>query len=78
MTKAFQKFKKFITKLNWLQRLWLLAPICVWFSYRPVISLSADDTMNYELSIALIYVVVLAIVSLPVTWRDRKRLIKAF
>ena len=76
MTKAFQKFKKFITKLNWLQRLWLLAPICVWFSYRPVISLGADDTMNYELSIALIYVVVLAIVSLPVIWRDRKRLIK--
>ena len=76
MTKTFQKFKKFITKLNWLQRLWLLAPICVWFSYRPVISLGADDTMNYELSIALIYVVVLAIVSLPVIWRDRKRLIK--
>ena len=32
--------------------------------------------MNYELSIALIYVVVLAIVSLPVIWRDRERLIK--
>lgn len=76
MTKAFQKFRKFIVKLNWLQRLWLLAPICVWFSYRPVISLGADDTMNYELSIALIYVVVLAIVGLPVIWRDRKRLIK--
>ena len=76
MTKTFRKFRKFITKLNWLQRLWLLAPICVWLSYRPVISLGADGTMNYELSIALIYVVVLAIVSLPVIWRDRERLIK--
>ena len=76
MTKTFRKFRKFITKLNWLQRLWLLAPICVWLSYHPVISLGADGTMNYELSIALIYVVVLAIVSLPVIWRDRERLIK--
>ena len=75
MTKTFRKFRKFITKLNWLQRLWLLAPICVWLSYRPVISLGADGTMNYELSIALIYVVVLAMVGLPTTWRHRRKLV---
>lgn len=76
MTKAFQKFRKFIVKLNWLQRLWLLAPICVWFSYRPIISLGADGTMNYELSVTLIYVVVLAMASLPTIWRNRRKLIK--
>lgn len=76
MIKAFQKFRKFIVKLNWLQRLWLLAPICVWFSYRPVISLGADSTMNYELSVALIYVVVLTMAGLPTIWRNRKKLIK--
>ena len=45
-----------------------MAPIMIWFSYLPRISLAEDGTMNYELSLTLIYVVILAIVGLPRVW----------
>ena len=54
--------------LSLLERLWLMAPIMIWFSYLPRISLAEDGTMNYELSLTLIYVVILAIVGLPRVW----------
>ncbi len=55
-------------RLSLLERLWLMAPIMIWFSYLPRISLAEDGTMNYELSLTLIYVVILAIVGLPRVW----------
>ena len=73
MTKLWQRLRHYLAGLSWLQRLWLLAPVAIWFSYSPVISLGGDATMNYELSITLIYAVVLAIVGLPTIlrrWRD--------
>ena len=75
MTKGLSRFKDFIANLSWLQRLWLFAPICIWFSYRPIISLGTDVTMNYELSVALIYIVGLAMVGLPTIWRHRRKLV---
>jgi len=51
-----------------------MAPIMIWFSYLPRISLAEDGTMNYELSLTLIYVVILAIVGLPRVWRRRPEL----
>ena len=74
------KLKLILTKLKtfWrlslLERLWLMAPIMIWFSYLPRISLAEDGTMNYELSLALIYVVILAIVGLPRVWCHRSEL----
>lgn len=67
------KLKAF-RRLSLLERLWLMAPIMIWFSYLPQISLAEDGTMNYELSLALIYVVILAIVGLPRVWRRRSEL----
>ena len=61
------KLKAF-RRLSLLERLWLMAPIMIWFSYLPRISLAEDGTMNYELSLTLIYVVILAIVGLPRVW----------
>lgn len=61
-------------RLSLLERLWLMAPIMIWFSYLPRISLAEDGTMNYELSLALIYVVILAIVGLPRVWCHRSEL----
>ena len=55
-------------RLSLLERLWLMVPIMIWFSYLPRISLAEDGTMNYELSLTLIYVVILAIVGLPRVW----------
>ena len=67
------KLKAF-RRLSLLERLWLMAPIMIWFSYLPQISLAEDGTMNYELSLTLIYVVILAIVGLPRVWRYRSEL----
>ena len=65
---------KAFRRLSLLERLWLMAPIMIWFSYLPQISLAEDGTMNYELSLMLIYVVILAIVGLPRIWRHRSEL----
>ena len=67
------KLKAF-RRLSLLERLWLMAPIMIWFSYLPRISLAEDGTMNYELSLTLIYVVILAIVGLPRIWYHRSEL----
>lgn len=65
---------KVFRRLSLLERLWLMAPIMIWFSYLPRISLAEDGTMNYELSLTLIYVVILAIVGLPRVWHHRSEL----
>ncbi|MBB1556421.1 O-antigen ligase family protein [Candidatus Saccharibacteria bacterium] len=65
---------KAFRRLSLLERLWLMAPIMIWFSYLPQISLAEDGTMNYELSLTLIYVVTLAIVGLPRVWHHRSEL----
>lgn len=67
------KLKAF-RRLSLLERLWLMAPIMIWFSYLPRISLAEDGTMNYELSLTLIYVAILAIVGLPRVWHRRSEL----
>ncbi|MDO4271461.1 MAG: O-antigen ligase family protein [Candidatus Saccharibacteria bacterium] len=70
------KIKTYLRQLTWLERIWLLAPIFIWFSYQPQISLGGDNTMNYELSLTLIYAVVLALVGLPTIWRARHELMR--
>ena len=65
---------KAFRRLSLLERLWLMVPIMIWFSYLPRISLAEDGTMNYELSLTLIYVVILAIVGLPRVWHHRSEL----
>lgn len=72
-----KKLSSFWRGLTWLQRLWLLAPVAMWFSYWPNISFGSDSTMNYELSIVLIYAVILALVGLPDIWQHRRILIKS-
>ncbi len=67
------KLKAF-RRLSLLEQLWFMAPIMIWFSYLPQISLAEDGTMNYELSLTLIYVVILAIVGLPRVWHHRSEL----
>lgn len=63
-----------IRKLSWLERLWLLAPVVMWFSYRPLVQLAQDQTAYYELSIVLVYLCILAIAGLPHIWRARRYL----
>ena len=75
MIDRFKVFSTWLAQLSWLERLWLLAPIAVWFSYSPRISFGGDSTMNYELSVVLIYITILAIVGVPTIWRHRRQVI---
>lgn len=63
-----------LAKLSGLEKLWLLAPIVIWFSYWPTVRLGQDSTSNYELSVTLIYLAILAVVGMPNIWRARKSL----
>ena len=65
-----------LKKLSLLEKTWLLAPLVVWFSYRPMLSLGQDSTSYYELSLPLVYLLVLGLVGLPSVWRNRAELAK--
>lgn len=60
-----------VKSLRIFERVLLLAPILLWFAYWPVIRLGGNSTMNFELSLALIYCVVLALAGLSLIWRSR-------
>lgn len=63
-------------RLMLLEKVWLFAPVAIWFSYRPLIGLGQDTTSYYELSITVIYLALLAVVSLPYAWKARHELVK--
>lgn len=66
----------FVKKLSWLERTWLLAPIALWFSYQPFVRFGQDATSYYEISIAVVYVLVLALVGLPTVWHAKAALVQ--
>ncbi|NCU29267.1 hypothetical protein EOM60_01505 [Candidatus Saccharibacteria bacterium] len=63
-------------KLSLVETMWLGLPVVVWFSYWPNIHFGRSDTMNFEISVVLIYCLVLALVGLPSVWRNRRELVK--
>lgn len=76
LSRSFTKLKQDFLSLSLIGKLWLLAPLIMWFGYQPRIPLGGDATMNYELSLPLIYLVILALAGLPTIWRHRRELIK--
>jgi len=65
-----------IWSLSWLERLWLCAPVAIWFSFQPFLRFGQDSTSYYELSVVMAYVVVLALVGLPNVWGARKAILR--
>ncbi len=59
-----------------LEKIWALAPVAIWFSYYPLLRLGKDASMNFELSITLTYLLILALVGTPAIWTARKHLWK--
>jgi len=53
--------------------LWLAAPVVIWFSYYPNIHLGQDETMNFEISLPLILLALLALVSAPYVVRNWRK-----
>lgn len=61
--------------MKWFEWLWLGLPIAVWFSFYPLILIGQNETMYFELSISVIYLVIVACASLPLVWRARQELL---
>jgi hypothetical protein len=59
-------------RLGVWEKVWLAAPLAIWFSYQPLIKFGSNSTMNFELSITLIYALILALSGLPLVWKARK------
>tara|TARA_A100001015_G_scaffold309688_1_gene409593 strand:+ start:3968 stop:5398 length:1431 start_codon:yes stop_codon:yes gene_type:complete len=69
-------FKQKLKNISLFTKLWLLAPIAIWFSYHPTIRLAEDSTAYYELSLTVIFLVVHALAGLPIVWKEKAGLLK--
>ncbi|WP_338520796.1 O-antigen ligase family protein [Candidatus Nanosynbacter sp. BB002] len=67
-----QSLPSWLVAASVTEKLVLLAPVALWFSYIPTISFGRQSGTNLELSIAVIYAVVLALVGLPQIWNHRQ------
>ena len=63
-------------KLNFAEKVLFFAPFAMWFSYYPNFHFGQSAGANLEFSIALIYVVVLALAGIKTIYQNRKKLIK--
>lgn len=71
VTNVRQHLPSWLIKAGFTEKLVLLAPVAVWFSYFPTISFGRQSGTNLELSITIIYAVILALVGLPQIWSRR-------
>ena len=67
-----QRLPSWLVEASVTERLVLLAPVALWFSYFPTISFGQQSGTNLELSIAIIYAVIVALVGLPQIWSRRQ------
>lgn len=47
------------------EKLWVLAPLAVWFSYHPLLRFGQNASMYFEVSVTLVYVLALALSGIP-------------
>lgn len=66
-----------VQKLSPLEWLWLGLPVSIWFAYQPLIHFGQDGTMNYELSVAMLYLLVVALASWRAIWQGQEKLVKS-
>lgn len=62
--------------LSATEKILLFAPVVVWFSYYPNIHITRLEGFNFEFSITLLYVVILATFGLKDIWQNRFSLAK--
>ncbi len=63
-------------KTDLFDKLLLLAPIAVWFSYYPRLDFGSGDTMYFKITVPLVYALMLSLVGLPRIWRGRSELVR--
>ena len=74
VTRVRQSLPSWLVEASVTEKLVLLAPVALWFSYFPTISFGRQSGTNLELSITVIYAVILALVGLPQIWSRRQLL----
>ena len=67
---------KNLKKLNFTEKVLFFTPFAMWFSYYPNFHFGKSAGANLEFSIALIYIVVLALSGIKTIYQHRKKLIK--
>lgn len=72
VNKLRQSLPSWLVEASVTEKLVLLAPVALWFSYFPTISFGRQSGTNLELSITVIYAVILALVGLPQIWSRRQ------
>ena len=70
-----EKIKKLFIESTLLEKILLLAPIFIWFSYAPNFHIGRAEGMNFEFSLTMIYIIVVALVALPRIWHSRRTLL---
>lgn len=76
MLDSLKRFLRLPLHLSSLETTWLFAPFAVWLSYHPLVQLGRNATMYFELSVTVLFVALLALMSVPIVWRNRRRLMQ--
>ncbi len=58
--------------ISLFERMWIVAPIVMWFSFRPFVRLGENSSMYFEISIPLVYLGLLALSGIPHVLGARK------
>lgn len=76
VAKLKQRLKIKDKKLGLFEIIWLASPLFLWFSYQPLIRFGQDSTMYFEISLAVAYILILALVGVPIILKERAKLAK--
>lgn len=72
-----KRLKEFIPEKNgFYGSLWLIAPVVIWFSYWPNLHFGQDGTMNFEVSLPIILLLVMGLASVPSILKNWRSLAK--
>lgn len=63
-----------LAELSLFEKIWLIAPFAIWFSFQPLFRFGVNSTMYFELSLTLLYVAVLGVASIPIIVHQRQEL----
>ncbi|MDR0955833.1 MAG: O-antigen ligase family protein [Candidatus Nomurabacteria bacterium] len=71
--KKFAEWLRLPRRIGWFEKLLLIAPLAVYFSYKPTITLARGSYgTHFELSLLQIYLVILALSGLKSLWQNRR------
>ncbi|MDO4713016.1 MAG: O-antigen ligase family protein [Candidatus Saccharibacteria bacterium] len=76
MIEKIKRYRTELRTLSLLEKPLLILPVAVWFSYYPNLTLGRFSSTNLEVSIVLLFIALVALISLPAVWANRKVLVQ--